>query len=56
MVNPASAIGGPLLVGRPIVYSFSDEGAIRRILFEYVAADCQVDNVESDSGHIPPKT
>lgn len=55
MVKPASAMGGPLLVGRLLVYWLLEEGAMRRIRFEYVAADCHVEVVELEVGHIPPK-
>lgn len=57
MVNPASAIGGPLLVGKPNAYSSDVVGARRSIVFEYVASDCHVvTEFVSFPGHIPPKT
>lgn len=55
IVKPASAIGGPPVVGKSRVYAVFEDGARRSMWFEYEAADCHVEVVAADVGHIPPK-
>jgi hypothetical protein len=55
IVKPASAIGGPLLSAESRVYPLSEVGESLSILFEYEAADCQVEVVAAEVGHMPPK-
>lgn len=54
-MKPASAIGGPLLSARSRVYAVLEDGESLSIWFEYEAADCQVEVVATEVGHIPPK-
>jgi hypothetical protein len=64
IVKPASAIGGLLLEVISSVYVVREVedveeemvGARRSIWFEYDAADCHVEIVAVDNGHMPPKT
>jgi hypothetical protein len=56
IVKPASAIGEPLLSMRSNVYVVLADGENLSIWFEYEAADCQVEFVAADVGHMPPKT
>lgn len=55
IVKPASAIGGPRLEVKSIVYEDA-AGESRSMLFEYRASDCQVAVVALSFGHIPPNT
>ena len=54
-MKPASAIGPPLVEVRSKVNAVLEEGEILSIWFEYEAADCQVEVLATDVGHIPPK-
>lgn len=55
IVKPASAIAPPLLSARSRVYAASEAWESLSIWFEYEAADCQVEVVAAEVGHMPPK-